>query len=104
MVKGHIWCGGDADGVATLTDGDVIAWIEVNRFSCGDLLGFRTIIARQCPAFLQLGDAGAVLVNCRAMLCQGIAVLVHHIAQVGHVGVGGILICPQVDGHLLNIK
>ena len=97
LVKYHIGCGGNADGITRLGNRDVFAWIKVNRFTCGNLLTCRAIVARQRPAFLQLGDVGAVLVNRRAvlrqgirMLCQGVTVLVHHIAQVGHVGVGGI--------------
>ena len=111
MVKRHIGCGGNADGITHLADGNVITWIEVNRFTCSDLLACRTIVARQRPAFLQLGDVGAVLVNgcgvlrqsiavlvngCSVlrqsigMLYQGIAVLAQHIAQIGHDRVGGI--------------
>ena len=97
MVKRHIGCGGNADAIACLADGNVFAWIEVNRFTCSDLLACRTIVTRQRPAFLQLGDVGAVLVNgCGvlrqsiAVLAQGVAVLIQHIAQIGHDRVGGI--------------
>ena len=63
MVKHRIGCGGDADAVARLGNGDVLAIGKIHPIARLNRRG-RTAIAGQIPALLQLADATGVQADC----------------------------------------
>ena len=69
MVKHRIGCGGDADAVAGLGDGDVLAIDKIHPVARLNRRG-RAAIAGQIPALLQLADAAGVRADCVCLLAQ----------------------------------